>query len=289
MDKFFYRIFPNESFMDLSLCQFGYEECDPLHCFGPVRRGHYLFHYIISGKGSFTSTNDKFENSEYSLEGGQGFLIWPHQIHTYIADGKTPWVYTWVEFDGIKAKEFVTQAGLTYTNPIYISRNNEEREKVKNEILAIVNSKNDHPLSNIGHLYLFMSALITSSSLRKVVTGGSLRDFYIRECLSFIEHHYQENINVEDIADFCSLDRSYLGKIFKSVLNISPQDFLIRYRINKSCELMKTTDHTISEISEMVGYSNQFNFSRTFKEFIGKSPRNWRNENKYQRTVQTPV
>jgi AraC-like DNA-binding protein len=289
MEKFYYKIFPNEHFVDLSLYHFGYEECDPSHCFGPARRSHFLFHYILSGKGRFLSTNDKGVEKEYSLEDGQGFLIWPHQQTFYTADGKNPWVYAWVDFDALKARELVTQAGLTFNNPIYVSKNNEEREKVKNEILTIVNSKNSLPLSTIGHLYLFISTLITSSSMRKEVTGGGLRDFYIRECLSFIEQHYHENLSVEDIAAFCNLDRSYLGKIFKSVLNTSPQDFLIRYRINKSCELMKITDHTIGEISEMVGYPNQFNFSRAFKDFIGKSPRNWRNENKYQNTVQTSV
>ncbi|MDR0448027.1 MAG: AraC family transcriptional regulator, partial [Treponema sp.] len=246
---------------------------------------HFLFHYILSGKGRFLSTNDKGAEEIYSLEGGQGFLIWPHQQTFYTADEKNPWVYAWVDFDGLKARELVTQAGLTYNNPIYISKNNEEKEKMKNELLTIVNSQNSLPLSTIGHLYLFISALIASSSMRKEVTGSGLRDMYIREALTFIEQHYHENLGVEDIAAFCSLDRSYLGKIFKNVLNTSPQDFLISYRINKSCELMKITDHTIAEISEMVGYPNQFNFSRVFKKTIGTSPRNWRNKNKYQNTI----
>ena len=275
------KVFPNEYFIDLSLYHYGYEECDPSHAFGPARRNHFLFHYILSGKGKFLSSNDKGTEKEYNLEGGQGFLMWPQQQTFYTSDQKDPWVYAWVEFDGLKARELVTQAGLTYNNPIYISKDNEEREKMKNELLAIVDDQNNLPFNTIGHLYLFISALIASSSMRKIVIGGGLRDFYIRESLTFIEQHYHEGISIEDIAGFCNLDRSYLGKLFKSVLNSSPQDFLIKYRINKSCDLMKITDYTIGEISEMVGYPNQFNFSRAFRNIIGKSPRNWRNENKY--------
>jgi AraC-like DNA-binding protein len=280
MEKLLYGIFPNENLVDLSLYQFGYEECDPLHSFGPATRNHFLFHYIFSGKGRFEARDDRDRLNTYHLNEGQGFLIWPRQHTFYIADEKTPWIYAWVEFDGLKARELVTQAGLSFNYPIYTSKNSEEREKMKDELLAIVRRKDSHPLSTVGHLYLFMSALIASSSLRKKVTGGSLRDFYIRESLTFIEQHYQDEISVEDIAAFCSLDRSYLGKVFRSVLNTSPQDFLIRFRINKSCELMKITDRTISEISSMVGYPNQFNFSRAFKHIMGKSPREWRNENK---------
>jgi AraC-like DNA-binding protein len=239
-----------------------------------------LFHYILSGKGRLEARDDRERINTYHLEMGQGFMLWPRSHTFYIADERKPWVYAWMEFDGLKARELVTQAGLTFNYPIYVSKNSEEQEKMKDELLAIVRNKNSPPLSTIGHLYLFMSALIASSSLRKKVTGGSLRDFYIRESLSFIEQRYQDEISVEDIAAFCNLDRSYLGKVFKSVLNTSPQDFLIRFRINKSCELMKITDRTISEISVMVGYQNQFNFSRTFKHITGKSPRAWRNENK---------
>ena len=280
MEKDLFGIFPNEQFMDLTLYQFGYEQCAPLHMFGPATRNHFLFHYIFSGKGQFKAFDDREVEHEYRLEGGNGFMIWPMQHTFYIADEKRPWTYAWVEFDGFKARELVSQAGFTYNYPIYSSKANEEREIMKNELLAIVNGKNNPPLAIMGHLYLFMNALIGSSSMRKKVAGGSLREFYVRESLNFIEKHYHEDIGVEEIAAFCNLDRSYLGKVFKSVLHTRPQDFLIQYRINKACELMKITDRTIAEISYLVGYQNQFNFTRVFKKTMGQSPRDWRNGNK---------
>jgi AraC-like DNA-binding protein len=280
MSRFQFGIFQNENFVDLSLYQFGYEECDPLHSFGPAIRNHFLFHYIFSGKGKLMSTDEQGTVREYALSAGQGFLIWPLQHNFYSADAKDPWVYAWIEFDGLKAKELVAEAGLSFNHPLYTSSNPEDREKMKNEIFQIVKNKDGPPLALIGHLYLFMDAFISSSSARKKTTGGSLRNFYARESLSFIDQHYQNDISVEDIAEYCKLDRSYLGKIFRSVLNTSPQEFLIRYRINKACEIMKTTDHTISETSLMVGYQDQFTFSKAFKNIMGKSPRDWRNANK---------
>jgi YesN/AraC family two-component response regulator len=186
----------------------------------------------------------------------------------------------WVEFDGMKAREFVIQSGLTFNNPIYIGKVLDEREKMKNELLYMANHANNPPLELMGHFYLFLSALIDSSSRRRKIAGSSLREFYVHEAVIFMEQHYQDEITVEDIAAFCNLDRSYLGKIFKSELETSPQDFLIRFRMNKACELMKITNHSIGEISVMVGYPNMFNFSRAFKHIIGKSPREWRTENK---------
>jgi YesN/AraC family two-component response regulator len=276
----FCKIFPGENYVDLTIFQFGHEKCEALHSFGPAVRNHFLFHYILSGKGTLCSTNDKGADTVYRLESEQGFLIYPGQQNSYFADENEPWEYMWVEFEGMKANELVMQSGLTFNQPVYISQMPTMREKMKDELLYMATYANHPTLELMGHFYLFFSALIDSSSQRKKVSGGNLRDFYIREVIDFIERHYQEDITVEDIAFSCNLDRSYLGKIFKSKMNVSPQDFLISFRMNKACELMKITDHAIGEICEMVGYQNMFNFSRVFKQVIGKPPGKWRTENK---------
>ena len=47
-----FSVFPNENFVDLGLYQYGWEQCDPLHSYGPIARNHFLFHYVISGTGT---------------------------------------------------------------------------------------------------------------------------------------------------------------------------------------------------------------------------------------------
>ena len=274
------RVFPEEGYLDFFIVQFGYEECEPTNIFGPAVRNHFLFHYVLSGKGVLYSDDDTNITSEYSLEGGQGFMIWPGQRNTYKADENDPWTYMWVEFDGLKAKEFVTRSGLTYQHPVYSARNSEEHEKMKNELLYIIDHANSQPLELMGHFHLFLSALIDSSAGGKTIAGGGLQVFYVNEAIKYIEQHYREKITIEGIAAHCNLNRSYLGKVFKTVLKTNLQDFLIRHRVNKACELLRLSNHSIGEISVMVGYSGLFDFSRAFKKITGQSPRDWRNENK---------
>ena len=78
---------------------------------------------------------------------------------------------------------------------------------------------------------------------------GDIRQFYIQSAVSFIENHYTENITVEDMAENLNLNRSYFSKIFKKSTQKSPQEFLITYRVSKSCELLRSTDMTIEEIA----------------------------------------
>ncbi len=214
----------------------------------------------------------------YQVKSGQGFLLFPGQVCTYIADRELPWEYVWLEFDGLRAKETVELAGLHPANPVYKARYKDIYEAMKEEMLYIVNHREESPFHLIGHLYLFIDSLLRSSTSAQLGKGNRLRDFYIKEAFAFIEQNFQNDISVEDIAAACGLNRSYFGKIFHESMGKTPQEFLISYRMTKATELLKLTDLSIADIGNVVGYPNQLHFSRAFKNAYQVSPRQWRNE-----------
>lgn len=275
MHNFIFSIFPNENFVDLCLYQYGWEKCAPAHSFGPASRNHYLFHYVISGSGVLKAHDENGETRDYKISAGQGFMIFPEQITTYIASAESPWEYTWLEFDGLRAKESVEIAGLSPNHPVYSSRCIETREKMVNEMLYIVHHKDESPINLIGHLYLFLDQLLRSAAHVRKPAQNKLRDFYLKEAFTFIEQNFQNNISVEDIAENCGLNRSYFGKIFKDSVGKSPQEFLIHYRMIKASELLRMTKKSVQEIGNSVGYPNALHFSRAFKNVYGMSPRLW--------------
>lgn len=280
MSEVIFSVFPSENFVDLGLYQFGWEQCTPSHSFGPAARNHYLFHYCLSGTGTLIADNSRGESISYQVRSGQGFMIFPNQVCTYIADHKIPWEYAWIEFDGLRARETVTLAGLSPDQPVYKARYKDIAETMKNEMLYIVNHKEESPFHLIGHLYLFIDSFVRASTSTQISNGNRLRDFYIKEAFSFIEQNFQNDISVEDIAASCGLNRSYFGKIFHETTGKSPQAFLISYRMTKAAELLKLTELSIADIGNAVGYPNQLHFSRAFKNVYGIPPRQWRYDNK---------
>lgn len=277
MSEVIFSVFPSENFVDLGLYQFGWEQCDPSHSFGPAARNHYLFHFCLSGTGTLYADNSKGATEIWQIKSGQGFMIFPHQVCTYIADHEIPWEYVWIEFDGLRAKETVELAGLSVDQPVYKARYKDILETMKQEMLYIVNHKSESPFHLIGHL--FIDSFVRSATSGQVSKGNSLRDFYIKEAFSYIEQNFQNDISIEDISAFCGLNRSYFGKIFRENTGKSPQDFLISYRMTKATELLKLTNLSVGDIGNAVGYPNQLHFSRAFKNTYGISPRQWRNEN----------
>ena len=285
MQNLIFSIFPNQNFVDLGLFQFGWERCTPAHSFGPAARNHYLFHYILSGTGTLMADDSKGVTQTYSIKSMQGFMIFPNQITTYVADKQLPWEYVWLEFAGLRVKSLLDTIGLSLDKPVYHARNKSLREDMANEMLYISRHKDESPFHLIGHLYLFLDYLLRSAADEQLEHGSKLREFYIHEALTYIEHNFQNEITIEDIAGVCGLNRTYFGKIFKEALGKTPQEFLLNYRMLKAAELLKLTSLSIGDVGLAVGYANQMHFSRAFKNNYGISPREWRYQNHSNNTV----
>ena len=194
-EKLKFHVFRDERFIDLNLYQFGWERTSPTHSYGPYARNHYLFHYIIEGRGQLMANGQ-----EYTVTPGHGFLVVPGQVTTYRSDPADPWVYTWIEFDGLRAHESLHLAGISGTKPIYTARNAEAGKTVEDEMMYIVNHGSASPIHLIAHGFLFLDKLVQCSAGRRSGGERRVRDFYIKEALTFIEQNYQRDISIEEIA-----------------------------------------------------------------------------------------
>lgn len=271
-----YNVLQNQSFIDLCMYQFGYAQNKPLNSFGPHIRNHYLFHYVISGCGILRALDSKGVDHTYHIRSGQGFLIVPGQVTTYIADESHPWEYTWIEFNGMHVKEALMSSGLSADNPVYRSTDKFYSTKMKDTMLYMAQHPNETVFNLISNLYLFLDCLTRSSASRTTPASSNMSKYYLEWAFTFIDQNFQNDISVADIAKSCKIHRNYLGKIFREQLGTSPQEFLITYRMNKAVQLLQTTKLSIKDIGNAVGYPNQLHFSRAFKNVYGMPPSQWR-------------
>lgn len=264
-------IFEEMGLTDLTIYQFGTEDCPPLLNCGPATHGHYIIHYIKKGKGVLSCG----ANEHYDVNEGQIFLMCPKHIYTYVADEHNPWSYIWVEFDGLKVPSLIDQANLGFHSPIYTPGSEEFSSMVNDHMLSFVND-HEHPLRLIGNMYMLLDILYRDSPRSQNPKLKNLRDFYIHEAMLYIERNYSKNITIRDLADWCGLEHSYFTKIFKGSLLTTPQKYLMKYRMNEACTLLRDTGMSIGEIAEKVGYPNQLHFSRAFHQVYGIAPSKWK-------------
>ena len=265
----------NRNFNDLYLCYCGLEKCSPLHSFGPAIRPTYLIHYVLDGQGYYYVNDNK-----YTVSKNQGFLIEPNVVTFYQADKDNPWTYLWIGIDGDKVKLYLNSAGLNENHLIFTYEKDDSLKEYVLEILKHHTMSDSHAFKIEGLLYLFFSKLCEDrkeiSSIRKEENTNN----YINKAIEFIQNNYHNSIKVTDIANYICLNRSYLTSIFQNNLNMSPQKFLMKFRITKAAELLYNTTLPIANIAYSCGYSDPLAFSKAFKKIKGVSPKEYRDTKK---------
>lgn len=71
---------------------------------------------------------------------------------------------------------------------------------------------------------------------------------FLLPSIQYIMDHYNETIRISTLAKLCYVSESYFRRVFSEYLHVSPSEYINQYRINKACELMKTTNYPIEMI-----------------------------------------
>lgn len=87
-----------------------------------------------------------------------------------------------------------------------------------------------------------------------------------------IEKHYTEEIRLTDYSNKYFFTKSYLSKLFKKTYKYGIYEYILLLRMKRAKELLVTTDLSIKDISERLGYSNNNYFSKAFKNHYGVPP-----------------
>ncbi|MBQ4901275.1 helix-turn-helix transcriptional regulator [Paenibacillus sp. Marseille-P2973] len=91
--------------------------------------------------------------------------------------------------------------------------------------------------------------------------------------------NYDRNLSLEEICTELSVSKNYFSYLFKRETGWNLWAYLTEIRLNKSKELLRTTDCKSYEIAYMVGYDNPSYFSKLFKKNTGMTPNEYRAEN----------
>lgn len=253
----------------------GVEKCEAgknLH-FSAGRPWFHL-HVILSGKGYFT-----VDGRTQNLHFGQMFLTRPEEACSYGPDPDDPWTYCWMSFDGERAGYYAESAGFksgVSWQDCYVDY--QEFNTLVQRILSRPELTLANDLMRLGSLLEFLSLAIESNYKSQQVVRHRHEyapDVYVNHALDYIRKNY-DTIKVTDVARYIGINRSYLTNIFKKKMGVSPQEYLLQYRLDKGSKLLLETHLSIQEVAQRIGYDNPLTFSKMFKSVYGVSPRKYR-------------
>lgn len=256
---------------ELYLCYWGKEKCAPLHSFGPGVRDIYKIHFIHSGQGIVRA-----EGKTYALTAGQAFLAYPDRVIFYQADEANPWTYSWIGFCGDQVADILGRTRLSPDRPVFPMDT-----RLMPQLYELLNEAEENAATRDLRLQALLNEFFTVMVELAPVSeadaaGAHAKDTYIHRCLDFLHSHYSEDISVGQLASIVGLDRKYLSAIFKQALGVPPQRYLLHYRMERACALLKKGKFTIGEVARSVGYQDALLFSKMFKKTVGVPPSEYR-------------
>ena len=96
---------------------------------------------------------------------------------------------------------------------------------------------------------------------------------YLKE---YVKNNYIYDISMQEAAEEMGYSDAYFSKLFKQYFNQNFTAYLTEYRIKKAKELLSNTNHSIKDISRMVGYTDSNYFAKIFKRLVGEIPSKYR-------------
>lgn len=259
---------------DICLLQYGEQECDSGYGYGPCIRNFYFIHYVYSGKGHLI-----IEGKRFDIAAGEYFLICPGQMAYYEADKEDPWVYRWFEISGALCKKLMEQAGFSESCPVVCDRENQVGDRVH----ALIQSGGALFPALLGKLWEILHAMTENTH---PTSGEDRAGDYVRKCETFIRMNLHKKLRVAELAEYAGIDRSYLSRLFKEHKGLSPQQYILKLKMEAAAQHLKKEGITIKETALCVGYEDPLEFSKQFHRQFHVSPTEWRKKAFYEQSIQ---
>lgn len=150
---------------------------------------------------------------------------------------------------------------------IYLS--NFYKKEILQEIVGEYSHKNTYYNERCGAL--LKDVLICA--LRASQDGlASLQKNKGEAILAYVREHFDEPLTNASVAKHFSYHENYLNQLLKKQTGYTLHQYLLEYRINTAISLLRSGEYTVSEVSDLVGFSEIFHFSGCFQKLTGSPP-----------------
>jgi len=245
---------------------------------------HYEIVYVQKGKAIFDIDGRKVELLKKDF-----MIIRPHIAHRLIIDSEEPCSFVTLYFDfkrsdsSLVSLEEILSSGAEENYGAFISLSSIYKSEIVNALNKITREmSSDLPDSEflcsltVMEIFVWISRALKNEWEKSVNKSEEKLSKIMKLSEKYIEDNYNSDINLNSIANNVYLSPSHFTRVFKKYYNISPIQYLLKVRIEKSKDLLKKSDMKISDIAYEVGFSGQQRYNDIFKKLTGMSPTEYR-------------
>ena len=238
----------------------------------PEGRNDYQLLYIAAGKGEFYFKGRK---EPTIVTKGNMILFRPGepQVYYYYAVDKTE-VY-WVHFTGWKVEEYLERYELPHDENVFYTGVSPDYPWIYNQMIRELQLQRVNHEDMISlymhHIFITINRYIKE---RRETKNDTIND--IERAAHYFKDNYNKQISIEQYAAEHLMSVNWFIHSFKSVMKMSPMQYIISLRIAMAKGYLENSTKNIAEISNEVGYENALYFSRLFRKYTGMTPTEYR-------------
>lgn len=262
-----FPIISNESELPLFVRGIGKNACER-HIERPKGHSCYQLLFATKGEGKLIT-----QGKTFNLKGGMAFFLTKNTPHEYFPVDNE-WDTHWLVIDGMAVDELAKSLGFSEDIVVEISNISELIAKF-NKIRAVL--ENDRYYGSYrasAYAYEFFIELFRLA--KKNEHGAATSNSSVDASIVYIEQNYQKNIRLEDLCEVANVSKQHLCRLFKNTLQMRPMEYVTKVRIQHAKSLLITTNYSIKEIAEMVGFSDNSYFAMLFSRHEFMSPVEYR-------------
>ncbi len=258
----------NEFTKGLYVTHIGYYPCARNHFRErPEGASENILIFCDEGVGYITIGQEK-----YTLTKNHLFIIPANTPHTYMADKKYPWSIFWFHFMGQNTHLYSSILGK-----LLVEENRlEDREILFEEIFQTLEM--GYSTENLEYASSCLQYLMASFKYSKQF--ANIKDLTktdaVEKSILYMKDNLNSKLTLDDIAKYVNYSSSYFGNLFTEKTSHSPIDYFNQLKIQKSCSFLQFSDMKLKEIADLLGYYDQFHFSKAFKKVMEMSPQEYR-------------
>lgn len=212
----------------------------------------YHLRYVTQGRG-WLELGDR----RYPAEAGDIMIVRPDGVSSCGADEEEPFTYIWVSLDCGEAMAALLKEPVLHAP---------WAQSIFSRIIASMSAPAaEWTVSTL--MFEFFAQLAAQQ-----IPSTTPQEDYVSRAVHYIQTNYSDSIQVADLAADLGLSRNYFCRIFKQQMGLSPQDYLVSYRLDRAAALLTEQGLSQKEAAFQVGYPDVYGFSRMFKRKFGVAP-----------------
>jgi len=234
---------------------------------------HTHLEMIYLCRGEVTVQCDR---KEYEVKEGDLFIAFPNRIHAYRAHGEIECYISIFSPSLTPLLEKLIKGRMPTTPTVKKEKIPFDANTSFENILR--EKKSDDPYEKLRAMGGFLSLLSRILPLLSYEEDSADYDS-MQRILTYCAEHFTEEITLSSVARELFLSKYYVSHLFRKRMEMSFHDFLSNLRINRACELLQKSG-SITEVALNAGFSSVRTFNRIFLSVTGKTPLQYRKENR---------